>query len=254
MKSRPLALGLLIVTLAAAGCISDDSGADEPPVKTGNDDWQAMNRTVDWGALETATIRPGASLGGYCTYNFLFSDARGEAYIGTAAHCTEDGERVTLGPGGPEIGTVVYDSDTAEDADASVDFSLIRLDPDQIENANPLMYGWDGPKGTIDADEASAGDQVAIYGYGILLGEDERTRPRFGVLMDEDGSTYRANLPAVNGDSGSPIIHVPTGKAFGIISHYGIAAVPPATDEGPIMGFIFSELENGGFDVTLATV
>lgn len=248
---QSLLLVSALLFIGFAGCL-DGSTGDPDDRDDGSDPNGSDDLTVVWGALESATIRPGAPLADYCTYNFLFTDTYDNVYIGTAAHCTKMSERVVLGPDGPKIGTVVYDSDETANADTSVDFALIQLDADQHQNAHPQMFGWDGPTGDIEAGEAEQGDGLAIYGYGLVLREQEETRPRSGVLMDEDGETYRANLPAVNGDSGSPIIHEPSGKAFGIISHYGLG-VPPSTDEGPIMPFLYSELEQAGFQLTLAT-
>lgn len=248
MRHAVLSVILGLILLALAGCTGGGAGHDGDD-DGGDGETPTTNRTVEWGDLATATIRPGASLGGYCTYNFLFTDDRGNAFIGTAAHCTQHAERVVLGPGGPEIGTVVYDSD-----DSDLDFSLVLLDKDQVQNAHPQMFGWEGPTGTITSGEASTGDELTLYGYGVVLGDQEDTRPRNGVLMDEDGKHYRANMPAVNGDSGSPLLHASSGKAFGIVSHYGILAVPPATDEGPILPFILDELHAAGFPVELATI
>lgn len=50
----------------------------------------------------------------------------------------------------------------------------------------------------------------------------------------------------MNGDSGSPLLHDETGFAFGIISRYGFAAMPPSTDTGPMMLYVFRELEAAG--------
>ena len=251
---RPAApwIALLVIVTALSGCVDGGEDRREDP---GDDDDPGMPPAPGpavWGSVDAATIRPGASLGGYCTYNFLFTDDNATGYIGTAAHCTELGERVTLGADGPEIGTVVFDSDETAGADEAVDFSLIRLDPAQVTNAHPRMLSQTGPTGTIEAGEAAGGDRLVVYGYGVLLGGNEATRPREGVLVDEDGRLYRADMPAVNGDSGSPLLHVDSGKAFGIISHYGVGATPPSTDEGPIMPFIMEELADAGWTVTLA--
>lgn len=252
--ARPQALlTALLLALAAPGCLTDDEGplggllGDDGPDRDGG-------RTPMWGD-ESVPIRPGASLGGYCTFNFLFYDnATGAAYIGTAGHCTEEaGERVSI-PEVGEIGTVVYDSDVAEGADPAVDFALIQLDDERVAQANPRMLGHDGPTGIYSAGENVLGQEVGLHGYGMVLGEQEATRDRSGILFSADERMYTADMPAVNGDSGSPLLHLGTGTAVGIISHYGIGAVPPSTDEGPVLGFILSELAKGGFPVQLAVV
>ena len=205
----------------------------------------------------SSPIRPGASLGGYCTFNWVFYDVvdagAGQvpaAYIGTAGHCTDEvGERVKLGTG-PEIGTVVYDSDKAA---STVDFSLIRLDASRVATTNPTMLGWGGPSGFVTPAQVAVGDQVDVHGYGIVLGDLDQTRSRYGFLVGKTDDEYVADMPAVNGDSGSPLLHHSTGKALGIISRYGFFAVPPSTDTGPMMPWIFRELTEAGFNVTLAT-
>ena len=249
--SVPVVLAAFLASVVG-GCIAGDDGAGNPGASDPDPMVSGNNTTVTWGDVASATIRPGASLGGYCTFNFLFTDGDGSAYIGTAGHCTDSvGERVALGAGG-EIGAVVYDSDENAGANELVDFSLIRLDAEAVADAHPMMLGWDGPTGVLEPSEASLGDQVAFYGYGLVLGENEATRPRFGVLLGIDDELYSSDMPAVNGDSGSPIIHMDTGKALGIVSHYGFGATPPTTDEGPVMTFILAELAKAGFVVELA--
>lgn len=246
-------LAFALVVPLLAGCADDttDDATVEPPGDPVPAAWEPA-----WGDPASAAVRPGASLGGYCTFNFLYTghgpDGEAAAFIGTAGHCTEAiGERVEV-PGSGEVGTVVYDSDVAPGADAAVDFALVRLDPAAVGSAHPSMLGHDGPSGAIDAADLAVGDPVGIHGYGVVFGDQEATRDRSGVLVDWDERLYRIDMPAVNGDSGSPILHLATGKALGIVSHYGLAAVPPSTDEGPLVPFILEELAKAGFDVQVA--
>lgn len=254
MKRFPLGLALLLLAGSAlAGCLGaggagdgedpDDDGDPQPSAPAGN-------VPVAWGDAASATLRPGASLGGYCTFNWLFSAPTGAAYIGTAAHCTELGERVALG-GGDEVGSVVFDSDTSQGADTALDFSLIRLDETAVPEAHPQMLGFDGPTG-VSATPA-AGDLVALHGYGTVFGDQDETRGRMGALMAIDEKEYRANMPAVWGDSGAPILHVATGEALGIVSRFGIEPPLPTTDVGPRVTWILAELHRAGFRVELAT-
>lgn len=247
----------LLATALLAGCTQDtdpiDGTDDATPTEAGE---APAVQAITWGGDE-APLRPGSSLGGYCTFNFLFEGLDGTAYIGTAGHCTDEiGERVELAGYG-EVGAVVFDSDLTDvfpDVDEAVDFSLIRLDADVVADADPRMLGYDGPVGAIDAGDLAVGDLVQLHGYGLVLGMNDYTRDRQGALVDWDEDLYRVDMPAVNGDSGSPLLHAATGKAFGIVSHYGIGAVPPSTDEGPLMPFILEQLEVAGFQVALATV
>lgn len=208
-----------------------------------------------WGPNTSASvIRPGAearTAEGYCTYNFLFYD-NSNAYIGTAAHCTDKiGEVASLG-NGTRIGTVVYDSDRTAGADSAVDFALIKLDANRIAWAHPQMIAHNGPTGIANRTDLPLGEELSIYGYGLLFGETSPTRARDGVLVSTTIKLYRADMPAVNGDSGGPILETDTGKAVGIISHYGFTSA--TTDEGPLMTFVMAELQKAGYNVTLATI
>lgn len=263
---------LLVACLVLAGCLDEtvdpetdtdadgysdvqeqEAGSDplDPESVPTRDDSSAPPSWPAWGELASATIRPGGSLGGYCTFNFLFEAPNGTAYIGTAAHCTDElGERLSLAGVG-EIATVVYDSDLM---DSGVDFTLALLDADKVANAHPQMWGWEGPTGNVTTAELAVGDQVQLHGYGLILGESDVTRDRWGVLVDWNEDEYNVDMPAVNGDSGSPLLHE-SGKAFGIISRYGTANTPPSTDQGPMMPYIFRELAKAGWgDVRLAIV
>lgn len=215
-------------------------------------------KTPAWGG-EDSPLRPGASLksgSGSCTFNFVFyapgtKKTAPKGYIGTAAHCTEElGEAVSQ-PVLGEVGKVVYDSDLV---DSGVDFTLIELDPKIVSKTNPKVLGWGGPTRSVTPEDLAVGDQVDVYGYGVGVGLTEPTRKRYGFLVGFSDKEYQTDMPAVNGDSGGPLIHDETGAALGIVSRYGIEGVPPSTDIGPLMGWIFDELEAAGFgNVQLAT-
>ncbi|HEV2754946.1 MAG TPA: hypothetical protein VG318_04130 [Actinomycetota bacterium] len=212
------------------------------------------SRQPAWGGPD-APLRPGSSLGGYCTFNFVFYEPgtatrAPKAYIGTAGHCTEKlGDEAELAGAGV-IGKVVYDSDLVK---SGVDFSLIEIAPKFVGKTNPEVLVHGGPKRSATVEDLATGDQIDVYGYGAGVGLHEATRPRSGVLFDWTEKEYRADMPAVNGDSGAPLIHNETGAALGIISRWNIG-VPPSTDMGPLMTWILEELDKAGFDVRLATV
>lgn len=239
---------LLLAAVLAAGLLGAHGEPHEPV-------------EPEFGDL-SAPLRPGSSLGGYCTFNWVFHqvvfpteeepDPVPEVYIGTAGHCTDDiGERVTL-TGYGQAGSVVFDTDLVG---SGSDFSLIRLDPDVVADTNPQMRGFVGPTGYVTPDELTFGDQVDIHGYGLVVGQFEQTRARFGVLTDWNDQEYVADMPAVNGDSGAPLLHDETGEALGIISRYGIDQTPPSTDVGPLLTWILDDLAAAGFDdVVLTTI
>lgn len=242
---RRRATAAVVAVVLAAVCAP--AVADEHPV----------DPRPQFGGLDSP-IRPGSSLANGCTYNFVYYDSELEqdqdpvAYIGTAAHCTEGlGERATL-PGGGGIGTVVYDSDLVG---SGVDFSLIEIDAHLVARTNPTMRGWPGPTGSVTVADLTRGDVVDVYGYGMGVGLSELTRPRQGLLVNWTDDEYVIDMPAVNGDSGAPILQDRTGYALGIVSRYGVMALPPSTDVGPLMPYIFRELASAGFgDVVLATI
>lgn len=241
MTKRIVLLALSAVLLA---------GVSLSPASAG----KAYKKVPTWGGPESP-LRPGTGMG-YCTYNFVFytpgtKKAPPKAYIGTAAHCTDAiGERMSQLELG-EIGTVVYDSDLVKSA---VDFSLIEIDPEMVGKTNPEVLHWGGPTGIVEQEDLAVGDQLDVYGYGVGVGLTEATRPRSGYLVGFTEQEYQANMPAVNGDSGGPLIHHETGEALGIISRYGIAFPMPSTDMGPLMPWIMDELKAAGFNVRLATV
>lgn len=218
---------------------------------------KARGRMPAWGG-EDAPIRPGSSLGGYCTFNFVYytpgtATKAPKAYIGTAGHCTDKiGEEAEL-PGVGMIGKVVYDSDLVKGEYKGVDFSLIELYPNMIPETNPAVRSFGGPTRAATVEDFAQGDWINVYGYGIGLGATEQTRPRGGVLVSWTEREYVADMAAVNGDSGAPLVHEETGAALGIISRWNLGEVPPSTDKGPLIGWILEALDAKGFDVRLAT-
>lgn len=257
---RPL-VAVLLVTAALAGCLSGSTGpdaADAGPATSAPaaDD---ANVTFDWSAVDQAELRPGASLGGYCTFNWVYTSPNGTAYVGTAAHCTDGpGEELHLGDGdrgtGPMVGTVVFDSDNASEAPDVMDFTLVRLADGWIGRTHPAMIGWDGPTGVLTADDASTGDRIGVHGHGLVFHQTEATQDRPGVLTSMDEQTYEIQSPFIFGDSGGPVIHAETGRALGVVSGatFGVQ-VPPYTNVGPTVDFVLRTLHELGWDVEMAT-
>ena len=239
---------LLLLTASLGGLVAAPASSARNP------------RTPRWGGADSP-LRPGAAFtadGLDCTFNFVFFEpgtaaTAPKAYIGTAAHCTKKVGQYVETPALGRVGRVVFDSDKSKDDEIlSLDFSLIRIDPEVVGKTNPAVLGWEGPTRVVKTDELELGDRINIYGYGLVVGWVEQSRPRYGYLMSHDGKEYKANMPAVNGDSGGPLIHDETGAALGIVSRYGFSP-PPSTDEGPLMPWIMRELHAAGFEVRLAT-
>ncbi len=212
-----------------------------------------------WGSLDVA-IRPGAPIG-WCTYNFLFyAPGNDTYYVGTAAHCTDAiGQRMPLSGFMDEIGTVVYDSDNATQGGPNADFSLVLLDEGLNLQANPTMMNLQGPTGFTTSADVSLGDAIEHHGYGMFFGDRAETRDREGIVSGWSGGVdkdYCSESPIWWGDSGSPIIHQKTQKAFGIVSRAGwTACMPSAQLMGATLPYIFDEMaEYGWTGIELATI
>lgn len=188
-------------------------------------------------------IRPGAWMffPSWCTMNFVFggtsttsttttkAKAAGRTkaasgggsgwYIGTAGHCTEVGDEVTLiaAPG-----VLMNIGKTVKSIDAGVgkDFALIEIYPEMVQYVNPSMTYWGGPTGT-NYDPA-VGDPVVHSGHGLGIGTGGT--PRAGVVTyvgkgDNSAETaYGWDGAATPGDSGSAVRHA-NGLAEGNLTH-----------------------------------
>lgn len=269
--------GLVAAALLVAGCTSDepttaldsdeDGFTDEEEIAAGSDPNNATSLPIlgplqnitqpIWGAA-SAPIRPGTPIG-WCTWNFLFWAPNGSYYIGTAAHCSDGiGARMPLAGYG-EIGTVVYDSDNSTPG-SHADFALVLLDAGKNLEAYPEVVNREGPTGYTMAGDVAVGDVIEHHGYGMVFGDYDQTRDREGVFSGwgptGPGGDYCSESPIWWGDSGSPILHQESHKAFGIVSRAGwTACVPVAQLMGATLEYIFAELEMHGWgDVELATV
>ncbi|TMK77017.1 MAG: hypothetical protein E6G46_12165 [Actinobacteria bacterium] len=80
----------------------------------------------------------------------------------------------------------------------------------------------------------------------------DQTRGRPGILADDTTTAYFAELPAIFGDSGGPVIEASTHKALGIASGIGVT-VPPSTLLGPTVEGTLNTLAAHGFPVQLVT-
>jgi hypothetical protein len=244
-RPSPLLAALLIALLTAGAAhaeVPEQPGepGEDPPVEFTNPKF----------GDRSSPIRPGSSMNGTCTFNYVFYE-RVQApevpsvFIGTAAHCTQRlGERVRLGTG-QAIGTVVYDADVAGNRS---DFSLVRIDQALVPQTNPTVRGWGGPSGVARTGDLGVGDQVNLHGHGMVVGDTAATRSRWGLLVGWSEREYVADMPAVNGDSGAPVLHDRTGRALGIVSRYGVTATPPSTDTGPRISWILGLLAAAAFD------
>lgn len=219
-------------------------------------------------------IQPGAmhrAGGSACTFNFVFQDtnASDTLYIGTAAHCVGGvGDRIEI-PHYGEIGTVVYVGDTSPSVlgmgegveGHHKDFALVKVDADEHDLVDPSVRYWGGPNGV--ATSFTPGEPLLAYGNAKYVSATSYTRPRLAHLVTvyDDRSVsnggdyegwYLANGPFYSGDSGAPVLTA-DGQALGIISTFGVTVGEPATELGPTIETIRSDLAAAGFDVELVT-
>ena len=203
------------------------------------------NADIPASGLAFTGIRPGAWMfsPSWCTMNFVFGGtsgtttttaAKGKAaagkktatsgggsgwYIGTAGHCAEVGDEVTLiaAPGLlMNIGRTVksYNNDIGKD------FALVEIYPEMVQYVNPSMTHWGGPTGTNQ--NVAVGDPVVHSGHGLAIGTGGT--PRAGVVTyvgngDNNAETaYGWDGAAMLGDSGSAVRHV-DGRAEGNLTH-----------------------------------
>jgi hypothetical protein len=194
----------------------------------------------------------GTSLGG-CTLSFVFDGLganTGRVYLGTAAHCVEQVGDAVQDEFGAQFGTVALignPDDTAED------FAFIEVAPAFVSQVSPAVKGWaQYPTGSTIHSETAFGDLLQLSGYGVgfdLLGPTREQR--VGVLTFDDAETYRLIGPDTFGDSGGPIVHKRTGRAFGIVSRLCIGL---CTSEGATVEGILAKAAARGFPVQLRTV
>jgi hypothetical protein len=259
---RTIAL-LALALLAVSGCASPASPAfaneaDMPvagrPGPTPVEELVAPADSRTWPDLAAATIRPGvavqdqasfsasAPLGTHCTSNFVFVDQLGRLYLGTAAHCFDEGETVGSGgrcaarpmPIGTEVeidgatspGRLAYISTEAmarlgtkgEDACEANDFALIEIDAADTGLVHPAVLDLGGPK----AIAAAVDDGLAVRTVGATPfrpGPARLDRAEGAVQQTRAGGWMHmvAFTPQrIVGDSGSPVIAA-DGSAVGIV-------------------------------------
>lgn len=137
-------------------------------------------------------------------------------FIGTAGHCTQTGDEVTLiaAPGVlMNIGTTVRSVDNG----IGEDFALVEVYPEMVRFVNPSMAIIAGPTGSA---APAIGDVVLHVGHGVGVGTGGT--PRAGVVGwlgdGAEASGYGWSGAASPGDSGSGVRNV-QGAAVGNLTH-----------------------------------
>jgi hypothetical protein len=200
-----------------------------------------------------AQIQPGAyheTDAGSCTFNFAYSGG-GETYMGTAAHCVEAVGQPVRDEAGRTVGEVALIGDEAA---TETDWAFVRILPAYAAEVSAAMKGNPTyPRtGFTRSGETSTGDRLQYSGYGLGFDLTAPTRERrFGLLTYDDEAVYTTLGTLIFGDSGGPIVHVPTGKALGIVSRLCIGL---CEEEGPTVEAILSQAAAKGLPLTLRTV
>lgn len=164
-------------------------------------------------------IRPGAWIlePAGCTANFVFGSP-GNYAIGTAGHCAEVGDEVTI-VAAPEVLMTIGKVVKSVDNGIGDDFALIDIYPAMQQHVRPSMAYFGGPTA---AGNPQVGDLVEHAGHGLVIGAGGT--PRAGLVTyrgegDNPGSDAFAWAGAASpGDSGSPVRLV-TGQAAGDLTH-----------------------------------
>ena len=198
-------------------------------------------------------IQPGDYMetgGSACTLNFVY-DGGGSTYMGTAAHCVEKvGDDVAL-----EDGTVFGDvalignEDTTED-----DYAFIKVRTEYLSRVSPALKGHPTlPRnGYTRSSETAFGDQIQQSGYGVGASLTSLTREqRRSVLTYDDAEMHTILGYSIFGDSGGPYVHLPTGKAFGIVSRLCVGL---CEEQGPTVEGLLAKAAARGFLVQVRTV
>ena len=164
-------------------------------------------------------IRPGSWMlaPAGCTMNFVFGSP-GSYSIGTAGHCGNAGEAVTLltvAPGGAnpvlvELGTI----QTSVNGGIGNDFALVSIRPELQSWVSPTMAVVLGPCGSYTG---SGPEPVFHYGHGLAVGTGGT--PRAGLALTWQSAAFGWSGAAAPGDSGSAV-RVNTGmQAAGDLTH-----------------------------------
>ena len=201
-------------------------------------------------------IQPGVEIStevGGCTLNFIYDGVgslAGRVFGGTAAHCVSAvGQPVQLGTG-ETFGKVAL----IGDQDVAVqDYSFIEIDAAHVSRVSAAMKGNPSyPKGVAQPAETATGDLVQLSGYGVGFGLTQPTQERrVGVVSSDDAELHQVVAPLIFGDSGGPIVHVASGKAYGIVSRLCVGL---CEEEGPTVQGLLDKAAARGFTVRLRTV
>ena len=174
--------------------------------------WCTMNFVFHSGTSTTSTATKGAKAGGPKKASAGGGGSSGW-YIGTAGHCAEVGDEVTL-VAAPGVLMVIGKTVKSIDGGVGRDFALVEIYPEMVQYVNPSMAHWGGPTGTNY--DVAVGDPVVHSGHGLAIGTGGT--PRAGLVTHVEDTAYGWDGAAINGDSGSAVRHA-DGRAEGNLTH-----------------------------------
>jgi hypothetical protein len=210
-------------------------------------------------------VQPGAPIlhenPNTASLNFVFRDRHdGTLYVATAAHNVREfsiGDKVPLSGFGRQHLTLVYSREG--ESFSLTDLALLRVDRALYKDVDAAVRTWGGPSGVADPFALTAGAPTFQYGQAAFMRHTQPTRAKRGVFELTYGDRwgwigwYLHSIPFYGGDSGSPILVGPEGKALGITIATAAGYGEPGTTSGPTTALMLQELRLVGFDVDLVT-
>ena len=236
---------LSMATPARAGLLGSLLGPVSPAgTATAGADWSLGGRPCSliavpaagpFGVSSCPGVRPGAIIQtstGSCSLNFLFTDTRGDRFIGTAGHCLL--ATTSIGGGG-NVGEVTFAEGEGPEAldgqgnrigefayavlEDPKDFALIRLD-EGVE-ANPQVCTFGGPTGINDSQPGLLEPTVLTsYGNPLGLGTGVTAKSFVALGMPNQDHLFATGL-VLPGDSGGPVLDE-AGRAVGVVVTTGL--------------------------------
>lgn len=236
---------LSLATPARAGLLDSLLGSGGEPVETASgSEWTLGGqpcRLIEvpaagpFGVSSCPGVRPGSivqSEVGTCTMNFMFTDTRGDRYIGTAGHCVLASTPIG---GGGNVGEFTYEpgqGPEALDAEGNRfgefayavledprDFALIRLD-EGVE-ASPQVCTFGGPTG-INESQPGLLEPTVLNSFGnpLGLGTGVTAKSFLALGMPNPDHLFATGL-VLPGDSGGPVLDA-AGQAVGVVVTTGL--------------------------------
>lgn len=221
-------------------------------------------------ASAAEVIQPGVPIrsgNSGCTLSWIFDEIvpTGESraprvFASTAGHCVSGaGAEVFLTDGSltgtqlARIGKVVID------AEPSIDYALITIDPGRHGKVRAAMKGHPAiPRGV--SRSTTLGDTIQFSGYGTGMGFTQQSQEeRVGFLAYNDDCEHFVYGAISPGDSGGPVANVTDGnKAVGIVTTGGVNVSVPAyvhAGEGGVsLPCVFKDAESRGIRLKLRSV